>query len=506
MQQYILALDQGTTSSRAIVFGRDGRAVAVGPAGVSADPPRCRASSSTIPRRSGRRNSHVAREALARAALSAADVAAIGVTNQRETTILWDRDTRPAGRQRRSSGRAASAPPSASGSRPTDWKRRFARKTGLRGRRLFLRHQDQASARHDRPACAAGAERGEMLFGTVDTLADLAAHRRPAARHRLQQRQPHAAVQHPHARLGRRAAAAARHSPGDAAGGPPVERGLRRRRRPPSGSAGRFRSPAMRAISRRPRFGQACFEPGSAKNTYGTGCFLLLNTGRAAGRVAEQPADHHRLGARRPGDLLPGRLGVHRRRGRPVAPRRPGTDRARRPKSKRWPAACPTPAACISCRPSSGWGRPYWDPYARGAILGITRGTTAAHIWPGRPWNRWPIRRRDVLDAMQQRRRVELAASEGRRRRGGQRPADAVSGRHVGHARAAAGGGRNDGPGRGLSGRAGRRLLGRSGRRRQQLGARPAVRSGHRPRPPPASSTTAGSGPSSGPCDWEETT
>ena len=71
-------------------------------------------------------------------------------------------------------------------------------------------------------------------------------------------------------------------------------------------------------------FGQACFEPGSAKNTYGTGCFMLLNIGDKPRLVAAQAADDHRLADRRQNDVLPGRLGVHRRRGRAVAARWPG--------------------------------------------------------------------------------------------------------------------------------------------------------------------------------------
>ena len=71
-------------------------------------------------------------------------------------------------------------------------------------------------------------------------------------------------------------------------------------------------------------FGQACFEPGSAKNTYGTGCFMLLNIGAAAASLAAQAAHDGRLAGRRQDDVLPGRRRVHRRRGRAVAARRAG--------------------------------------------------------------------------------------------------------------------------------------------------------------------------------------
>ena len=92
MKRYVLALDQGTTSSRAIVFGHDGRAVATaqqefpqifpGPGHVEHDPEAIWSSQTAV-----------AREALTRAGASATDIAAIGVTNQRETTVLWDRHT-----------------------------------------------------------------------------------------------------------------------------------------------------------------------------------------------------------------------------------------------------------------------------------------------------------------------------------------------------------------------------------------------------------------------------
>ena len=99
MSRFILALDQGTTSSRAIVFRHDGAVVSAAqqefpqifpkPGEVEHDPEAIWTSQITV-----------ARDALATAGLSAADIAAIGVTNQRETTIVWDRVTGTAGRER----------------------------------------------------------------------------------------------------------------------------------------------------------------------------------------------------------------------------------------------------------------------------------------------------------------------------------------------------------------------------------------------------------------------
>ena len=261
MTRYILALDQGTTSSRAIVFDHAGRPVAKAqqefpqilprPGDVEHDPEAIWSSQLAV-----------AREALAQAGLEARDIAAIGVTNQRETTILWERATgRPVANAIVWQSRVSAPDLRAAEGRRAGATVSRADRPGRR--RLFLRHQDQAPARHDRrPARPGRARRNPVRHGRY--LAALAADRRPAARDRLQQRQPHAAVQHSHARLGRRAAADPRHPAGDAARGPLLERALWRNRRP-SGSARRFRWPAARAISRRPRSARPVSSPAAPR-------------------------------------------------------------------------------------------------------------------------------------------------------------------------------------------------------------------------------------------------
>ncbi len=104
-------------------------------------------------------------------------------------------------------------------------------------------------------------------------------------------------------------------------------------------------------------FGQACFEPGSAKNTYGTGCFMLLNTGDQAGAVREGTADDGRVEDRRQDDLRARGLGVRRRRGGAVAARRLEGDHGVGRCREADVARCRTPTACISCRRSSGSAR-----------------------------------------------------------------------------------------------------------------------------------------------------
>ena len=151
---FVLALDQGTTSSRAIVFGRDGRVGRHGPAGVPADlpgpgPRRARSGGDLAIAAADR-----ASEAIAQAPASAPrDIAAIGVTNQRETTVLWEKATgKPVANAIVWQSRIT-APIcdrlKAAGHEPT-----FREKTGLVRRRVFLRHEDQAPARHRSTACA----------------------------------------------------------------------------------------------------------------------------------------------------------------------------------------------------------------------------------------------------------------------------------------------------------------------------------------------------------------
>ena len=166
MKGLVLALDQGTTSSRAILFGRNGRAVASaqrefpqlfpGPGHVEHDPEAIWSSQLAV-----------AREAMASAGLGAADVAAIGITNQRETTILWDRHTgEPAANaivwQSRVSAGICDALKAAGHEEV------FRRKTGLVVDAYFsgtkIKHLLDTV-----PGLRARAQAGDVLFGTVDT-------------------------------------------------------------------------------------------------------------------------------------------------------------------------------------------------------------------------------------------------------------------------------------------------------------------------------------------------
>ncbi len=263
MPKYILALDQGTTSSRAIVFGHDGRAVATAqqefPQILPAPGPRRARSRGDLvlaarrrPRGAGRGHAHGRRHRRHRRHQPARDDDPLGPRH------------RPAGGQRH----RLAEPRQRADLRPAEGRRagsrRFARKTGPGRRRLFLRHEDQAPARHASTGLRARAERGEILFGTVDTLLIWRLTGGTRARDRLQQRQPHAALQHPHARLGRRAAA--RSSTSRARCCPRCGRRAKSTARPPpTWFGGPIPIAGDAGDQQAATFGQACFQPGSGQ-------------------------------------------------------------------------------------------------------------------------------------------------------------------------------------------------------------------------------------------------
>ncbi len=402
MPQYILALDQGTSSSRAIVFGHDGREVAraqqefpqILPApGVVEHDPEAIWSSQLM----------VAREALNKAHATAADVAAIGVTNQRETTILWERDTgRPVAnaivwQSRVTAGECDRL--KAQGLEPL-----FRERTGLVVDAYFsgtkIKHLLDADAILRRRA-----EAGEILFGTVDTFLiwRLTGGRRHVTdvsnasrtlifnihtldwddellvllqipRQMLPEVRPSSEVY------------------GQAAAewfGAEI---------PIGGCAGDQQAAT---------FGQACFAVGEAKNTYGTGCFLLLNTGTRP--VASKTGLLTTVGWQIGGQTtycLEGSVFIA---GAAVQWLRDGLGVIRRSEDV-GPLAESVPDAggVIFVPALVGLGAPYWDAYARGAILGISRGTTAAHIARATV-EAMAFQSRDLIDAMQQDSGVKLA-------------------------------------------------------------------------------------------------
>jgi len=374
MPKCILALDQGTTSSRAFVWDSSGAALASaqeeleqilpGPGLVEHDPEAIWNS-----------QLRVAREALARSGKSADDTAAIGVTNQRETTILWERATgRPVANAVVWQSRASASicdRLKAEGLEPV-----FRARTGLVVDAYFsgtkIKHLLDS---HD--GLRARAAKGEILFGTVDTwlvwrLTGGRCHvTDPSNASRTLIYNIHALdwddellriLDIPRVML------------------PEV--------RPSSGLFGEtlaewFGRPIPIAgvvgDQQAATFGQACFEPGMAKNTYGTGCFMLLNTG-------DRPVESRRQLLTTIGWALGDRMtycleGSVFVAGAAVQWLRDGLGiLASSADVERLAASVPDNGGVYFVPALVGLGAPYWDAYARGTILGITRGTKAGHL------------------------------------------------------------------------------------------------------------------------------
>ena len=371
---YLLALDQGTTSSRAIIFDGSGMPCAMAqqefpqsyprPGWVEHDPEVL-----------WHTQRAVAVEVLAKAGIGASEVAAIGIANQRETTVLWDRRTGEAvapaivWQDRRTADRCAQL--SAAGKEAA-----IRERTGLVLDPYFSATK-LAWLLDSQPDLRARAEAGELAFGTVDSwlawkLTGGAAHVTDASN----------ASRTLLFDLHRDEWSAELLS----------EFGVPAQVLPKvvdsSGVIGEVTAvPELAGIpiaalvgdQQGALAGQACFSAGLAKNTYGTGCFLLMHTGdapqiRPGGLVAT-------LACRRGGRstyALEGSVFVG---GAAVQWLRDGLGLIKNAAVIEALAASVPDSDGVAFVPAfAGLGAPYWDPYARGAILGITRGTTAAHI------------------------------------------------------------------------------------------------------------------------------
>src|SRR5438105_858641 len=371
---FILALDQGTTSSRAIVFDRDGaiRAVAqkefaqIFPqAGwVEHDPQEIWAS-----------QIGVAVEALGRAHAAPRDVAAIGITNQRETTIVWDRETGEpihnaiVWQDRRTADFCERL--KADGAGET-----IQAKTGL----LIDAYFSASKIRwilDNVPGARARADAGKLAFGTVDTwlVWKLTAHARHvtdasnASRtmlfdiHTMQ-------WDDELLRLFKIPASMLPDVRSSSEEYGSVAESLGIERVPIAGIAGDQQAAL---------FGQMCLKPGMSKNTYGTGCFLLQNIGATPTRSKQKLVTtvawqrDNRTEYALEGSVFIG--------GAVVQWIRDGLGLVRTAPEIEALASSVADNGGVYLVPAfAGLGAPHWDPYARGTIVGITRGTTSAHI------------------------------------------------------------------------------------------------------------------------------
>jgi glycerol kinase len=373
---FLLALDQGTTSSRAILFDRSGRIRQVAqkefqqhypqPGWVEHDPEEIWSS-----------QYGVLAEVLAKAGCTTRDIAAIGITNQRETVVVWDRTTsRPihpaiVWQDRRTAGYCDEL-------KARGLSALIAERTGLVIDAYFSATKLKWILDHV-PGARARADRGELAFGTIDSwlvwkltagklhitdstnasrtlllnihtgawdpellrLFDIPAAILPEVRASSEVYGPTASIM----------------APGSV--GVPI-----------AGIAGDQQAAL---------FGQLCTQPGMVKNTYGTGCFMLMHTGETAVRSSNNlltTIAWTRGG--RTDYALEGSIFIA---GAVVQWLRDGLHFIRASGEVESLAASVTGTEGVYVVPAfAGLGAPYWNQYARGAIFGMTRGTTQAHI------------------------------------------------------------------------------------------------------------------------------
>jgi glycerol kinase len=401
-QRYVVALDQGTTSSRAIIFDHDARIVAVSqreftqhypqPGWVEHDPMEIWATqSSTLT------------EALAKSGIHNDEIAAIGITNQRETTVVWEKATgKPVYNAIVWQCRRTAAICEELKARGLD---NYVREnTGLlldayfSGTKVKWILDNVEGAREK-------AERGELLFGTVDTwliwkMTNGEVHVTDptnASRTMLYNIRDLQWDGHILQELGIPASMLPQVRPSSEVYGYTTRGGGAQI--PISGIAGDQQAAL---------FGQLCFEKGMAKNTYGTGCFLLMNTGETPVKsesgllttIAVGPTGNVNYALE--GSVFMGGATVQWLRDE-LRLIDDATDTGYfAGKVKDSNGVYLVPAFV-------GLGAPYWDPYARGAIVGLTRGANRNHIIRA-ALESIAYQSRDVLDAMQKDSGIRLAS------------------------------------------------------------------------------------------------
>ncbi len=375
MTTYLLALDQGTSSSRAIVFAADGTVRAMAqqefrqiypqPGWVEHDPMEIWHSQLAT-----------ARDALSQAGLRAQDIHAIGITNQRETTVVWNRKTGAPLHHAIVWQDRRTEPDCARLREQPGLAERVRETTGLVIDPYFSGTKLKWILDHV-PGARAQAEAGELAFGTVDSwlLWQLTGGRvhatdvSNAARTMLFDVRRNAwsdamlaALDIPRAVLPevfpsahRFGSALAEHLGGEI----------------PIGGIAGDQQAAL--------FGQACFKPGMAKNTYGTGCFMLMHTGErfqrsVSGLISTSAAQ---AGAQ-PQFALEGSVFIG---GAVVQWLRDGLHAIKSSTEVQSLAESVPDAGGVMFVPAfTGLGAPYWKADARGAIVGLSRGSTVAHI------------------------------------------------------------------------------------------------------------------------------
>jgi len=402
-KQYILALDQGTTSSRAILFNHDGLPVAQ----LNQEFPQIYPQPGWVehnPMAIWDTQIHVANQLLEQAGVTAMEIAAIGITNQRETTVVWDKTTGEpvynaiVWQCRRTAGFCDEL-------KAKGWADKIRSKTGLVVDAYFSGTKVKWIL-DNVPGAREKAEKGQLLFGNIDTwliwkLTGGRVHTTDysnASRtmlfniHTLQwDEEILAEFNIPKCMLPQACPSSMVYGNTDASMfGVEI---------PIAGDAGDQQAAL---------FGQTCFAPGEAKNTYGTGCFMLMNTGEKA--VASNNGLLTTIAWGLNGKVeyaLEGSIFIA---GAAVQWLRDELKIISKASETEEIAQSVADNAGVYLVPGFvGMGAPYWDQYARGTIVGLTRGAGRAHIVRA-ALESMCYQTRDVLDAMQSDSGIQLSA------------------------------------------------------------------------------------------------
>ena len=407
MAKYVLALDQGTTSSRAIVFNHDGAIVSVAqqefpqiypsPGLVEHDPEAIWSS-----------QLNVAQEAMKKAGASATDVAAIGITNQRETAIVWEKSTgKPVFNAIVWQSRLTV--PICDALKAKGFDKEIRERTGLVTDAYFSGTKVKWIL-DNVPGAREKADRGELLFGNVDTF----------LMWRLTKGRVHVTDYSNASRtllfniytrqwddvilneLGIPRSMLPTVMPSSAVYG----------ETDPEFFGGAIKLAGDAGDQQAATFGQACYEVGMAKNTYGTGCFMLMNTGSKGVPSQNGLLTTLGWGLGDPANpdityALEGSIFVT---GAAVQWLRDSLKAIENSADVEALAGSVSDNGGVYLVPAFvGLGAPYWDPYARGTIIGLTRGSTVGHIARA-TLESMCYQTRDVLEAMTADSNVHLKA------------------------------------------------------------------------------------------------
>jgi glycerol kinase len=403
MAKYILALDQGTTSSRAILFDKNGAIFATSQkeftqffpkAGwVEHDPMEIWSS-----------QLDVAQDVLKKNGVSAKDVAAIGITNQRETTIVWDRKTgKPVynaivWQDRRTAAICDKL-------KADGLEKDIRNRTGLVVDAYFSGTKVKWILDNVKDA-RKRAEAGELAFGTVDSwlvwnltggkthVTDYSNASRTLIYNINElkwDKKLLKAIDVPEAVLPEVKDSSAVYGK--------TEKAL---------FGGEIAIAGIAGDQQAALFGQACFEPGMAKNTYGTGCFMLMNTGKTPVKSKQGLLTTIAWGLDGKVEYaLEGSVFIA---GAAIQWLRDGLKMIDESPDSEYFAMKVNDTDGVYVVPAfAGLGAPYWDMYARGAMFGLTRGTTKQHIIRA-TLESLAYQTKDVLDAMQKDSKITLNA------------------------------------------------------------------------------------------------